>query len=102
MINEEVLLKNGYKEYDVPQNTEFDKVLYRNCDKFYQKILSKEPVSTINVYYYDKFKKEDGSLDYDYEFEWVRECYLRWEKKLIYGLDKEITLEEVERLLLGE
>jgi hypothetical protein len=89
MINEEVLLKNGYKEY---KNT--DSFIYRNCNKFYQKTLSDEPVSKINVYYYDKFK-EDGSLDY--EFEWILESDSYC--KLIYGLDKNLPLEEVEEML---
>lgn len=99
MINEETLLKNGYKEC---KQVDLNSLIYRHCDKFYTKVLSKEnePTSVINVYYYDKFK-EDGALDYDYEFEWVKESYLHWEKKLIYAIDKEIPLEEIENILLS-
>jgi hypothetical protein len=105
MINEEVLLNNGYTEYkDIgKRDSDFNSVFYNHCDKFYQKILNKkdtEPTSIINVYYYDKFT-DDGALDYAYEFEWTLENKQYWEDKLIYCLDKNMTLEEVERMLLN-
>jgi hypothetical protein len=94
MINEELLLLNGYKYFkDIEPNLE----IYRRCDKFYQKKLSE--FSTINVYYYDKFK-ENGALDYDYEFELLQEFDNHWKSTIVYGANKKMTLEEIEELLL--
>lgn len=91
-ICEETLLFCNYKyfENEHPQH----------CDRFYQKKL--DEYKHINCYYYDKFK-DNGALDYDFEFELVEEVEDKyWRKNYIYSINKNMKLEEVERILLGE
>lgn len=89
-ISEETLLKYGYR-YFKNEHHEY-------CDRFYQKKL--DEYRHINCYYYDTFKC-NGALDYEFELvEEVEDKY--WRKNYIYALNKNITLEEVERILLGE
>lgn len=93
-MTEKVLLNSGY--IYIPSEH------YLHCDKFYQKTLKKEPVKCIRVLYYDKFK-DDGGLDYDFEYELIEETDNYWKKTHLYGLDKDYpyTIEEIEAILLG-
>lgn len=88
MINEEVLLNNGYKQYVIPA--------FEKCDKFYQKKINGE---YINVYYYN-FKVNEV-LNYAYEFKSSKEKDRFWKTIHLYALDEDITLEEIEKELLG-
>lgn len=92
-MTEKVLLESGYKEYPVP--------VYKECDKFYQKTLSKNPTKIINVMYYDTFDK-NGAIDYKYEYEYVEEREDYWYSTNIWALDKDYpyTIEEIENILL--
>lgn len=96
-VSEETLLKCGYKKFDI---SPFDDT-HRYADKFYQKTFKGELTRHINVYYYDKFK-DNGAIDYEYEFELVEEHNKYWTKKLMYGIDKDMLLEQVESKLIGE
>lgn len=88
MMTEELLLKNGFKRFDIPA--------FSNADRFYQKEITDKKF--LDVYYYDKFK-DNGALDYDFEFEIVEERDNCWCKKLIYGIDKNMTLEDIQEEL---
>ena len=92
-MSERVLLNSGYKEFDVP--------VISYCDKFYQKKINDK--KHFNVYYYDKFK-DNGALDYTFEYEYVEERNNYWYKTYIWGLDKDTpyTIEEIENILLGD
>lgn len=92
-MSEEELIKSGYKRYEVP--------VFERCDRFYQKKINDKEY--FNVYYYDTFK-ENGAIDYDFEFERVEERDHYWYKTFIWGLDKSIpyTIEEIERILLNK
>ena len=94
-MTEKVLLNSGYKYY--PEEH------YKSCDKFYSKTISKEPAKVIRALYYDKFK-DDGGLDYDFEYELYEEKENYAIKKHIYALNKDVpyTIEEIEGILLGE
>lgn len=89
-MTEKVLLNSGYKQYDVP-----------DCDRFYQKKINDKKY--FNVYYYDTFK-ENGALDYKFEYEYVEDRYNYWYKTEIWALDKDYpyTIEEIEKILLKE
>lgn len=91
-INEDILLKNGYKYYPNEK--------IKMCDRYYQKTISKEPTKVIAVLYYDTFDGE--ALDYSYEFVLIEEKDKYWSNRHIYGIDKDLALEEIERILLGE
>lgn len=88
---EKVLLDAEYKY--------FKEEYPRNCDKFYQKKIDDK--RHFNVYYYDKFK-DNGALDYDYEFELYIEHENYVETRYIYGITYPYTIEEIEKILLGE
>lgn len=92
-MTEKVLLNSGYQY--IPDEH------YKRCDKFYSKTISKEPTKAIRVLYYDKFK-DDGGLDYDFEYEYIEERNNYWYKTYIWGLDKDIpyTIEEIESILI--
>lgn len=90
-MNKEELIKRGYKEY-TPD---------KYCDAFYQRNLSKEPTKCINCMYYDIFNR-DGSLNYAYEFELIEEHDKFWSRKSVYAIDKSMTLDEIEDILLGD
>ena len=94
-MSEQVLLNSGYKDRGKLS-------AIKECDKFYQKVLNKKPTKMINVYYYDTFK-ENGALDYTFEYEYIEERQGYWYKTYIWGLDKDTpyTIEEIESLLLG-
>lgn len=97
-MTEQVLLNSGYKYFKDEH--------YKHCDRFYQKKLSgfdDEPTSFIAVYYYDKFK-DNGALDYDFEFEYVKECKHYWKKTSLWAMDKDepYTIEEIEKILMGD
>lgn len=96
-MTEQVLLNSGYKYFKDEH--------YKHCDRFYQKKLSgfdDEPTSFIAVYYYDKFK-DNGALDYDFEYELYEEKRNYVKTTYIYGLDKNYpyTIKEIENILLG-
>ena len=95
-MTEKVLLNSGYKQFKDHARIQQD------CDNFYQKVLSKNPTKCINVYYYDKFK-DDGGLDYDFEYEYIEERHGYWYKTYIWGLDKDIpyTIEDIENILIN-
>ena len=88
---EKVLLNSGYKLFEMEH--------HRSCDRFYQKKIDNE--RHFNVYYYDKFK-DNGVLDYDYEFELYIEHENYVETRYIYGITYSYTIEEIEEILLGE
>lgn len=90
-MTEKVILNSGYKKYDVP--------VYKNCDRFYQKKIDDKRY--FNIYYYDTFK-EDGALDYKFEYELTEDRENYWYSTYIWALDKDYpyTLEEIESLLL--
>lgn len=97
-MTEKVLLNSGYKYFKDEHP--------RSCDRYYQKKLAgfdDEPTKFIAIYYYDTFK-DDGSLDYKYEYEYIEERNNYWYSTYIWGLDKDFpyTIEEIERMLLGE
>lgn len=90
-MTEKVLLNSGYKLFEIEHP--------KNCDRFYQKKIDEK--KHFNVYYYDKFK-DDGSLDYSFEYELyeVKKSYVI--TKYIYGLDNyPYTIEEIEDILLN-
>jgi len=92
-MTEQVLLNSGYKKQLVP--------VWKNCDRFYQKKIDDKKF--LNVYYYDTFK-ENGALDYKFEFEYVEDRENYWYSTYIWAINKEIpyTIEEIESILLGE
>ena len=94
-MNKEVLLNSGYEECDIALAME-------ECDAFYQKIISKKPFKCFNIYYYDKFK-DNGLLDYAYEYEYMEERENYWYKSCIWSMDKDYpyTIEEIEDILTG-
>lgn len=90
-MTSDILLENGYKY--------FEKEHARNCDRFYQKKINEN--KCINVYYYDTFK-DNGALDYNFEYELYDEHEDYVKTTYVYGLDKDApyTIEEIEKLLL--
>lgn len=88
MINEELLLKNGFKKFEVP--------VFYNCDSFYQKKIDDKRF--LEALYYDTFK-DNGAIDYKYEFQIIEERETCWCIKKIYALDKNMTLEDVQEEL---
>ena len=90
-MTEKVLLNSGYKEFEIP--------LFKECDKFYQKKAGEK--ARFNVYYYDKFKN-NGAIDYDFEYEYVEERDNYWYKTYLWRIDYSYTIEEIEEILLGE
>ena len=83
MINEEILLKNGYKEYKVPA--------YSFANKFFQK----KVVDDKGIKYFRDFFCYDETDTY--------ECRVQFELKTFYymnitrfGFDFDTTLEELE------
>lgn len=92
-MTEQVLLNSGYKKLEVP--------VYKNCDRFYQKKLDNKRF--LNVYYYDTFK-DNGALDYKFEYEYVEDRETYWYSTYIWALDKDepYTIEEIEAILLGD
>ena len=91
-MTEKVLLNSGYKLFEMEH--------HRSCDRFYQKKINDKRY--FNVYYYDKFK-DNGALDYDFEYEYVEERDNYWYRTYIWALnDYPYTIEEIEEILLGE
>ena len=93
-MSEEILLQNGYKY--------FPNEHHNHCDRYYQKKLysdEDELVKFISVYYYDTFQF-NGALDYKFEFELTEETEKFWKNTHIYAIDKEYTLEQIEKILL--
>lgn len=88
MIDEKKLLNSGYEYLE-------DDHSY-NCDKFYMKKIDGK---IIEVYYYDLFR-EDGGLDYKYDFRCYYDCNKFVERTHLYCIDKDMTLEEIEARLL--
>jgi hypothetical protein len=91
-MTEKVLLNSGYKLFEMEHQ--------KNCDRFYQKKIDDK--RHFNIYYYDTFK-ENGALDYNFEYELYEERDNYVITKYIYGLDKDCsyTIEEIENILLG-
>ena len=83
MINEEVLLKNNYKEYNVP--------VINFADKFYQKKVAddKGVKYFINFLYY----KDVDSYECEVQFELKKFCYMNIN---LFGFDYDTTLEAIE------
>lgn len=92
-MTEKVLLNSGY-EY-------FEDEKPRACDRFYQKKIDDK--KHFNIYYYDTFK-ENGAIDYVFEYELYEEKDNYILTKHIYGLDKNYpyTIEEIEKILMED
>lgn len=88
MITKEILLNNGYKHYK-------QEVGYNNCDAFYQKTLNNvdgSPVKCINALYY--------VFNDSFEFELIEEHNGYWNRNLIYAINSDMKIEEIENILL--
>lgn len=94
-MSEEVLLNSGYIKCPPPA--------FKKSDRYYHKKLSENPTKFIAVYYYDTFK-ENGALDYSFEYEYVEERENYWYKTYIWALDKDYpyTIEEIEDILINK
>lgn len=91
-MTEKVLLNSGYKLFEMEHP--------KNCDRFYQKKI--DDYKHFNVYYYEHFK-DDGSLDYTFEYELYEEKENYAITKYMYGVNKDMpyTIEEIESILIN-
>lgn len=96
MINEGILLNSGY--------TYYENNLYDMCDKYYQKKLYKsedEPTRFIACLWYDIHDMGECSEDGLYEFVLTEEHDNYWTNTKMYAI-KDMSLEEIEKVLIGD
>ena len=84
-MTKEVLLNNGYKEFEVPLTDQY-------ANRFFQKkVKNKKGIKYyIDVYEYELFEK------YSYEFNLVCRANSFWVRTTLYAIDN-LTLGEIEK-----
>ena len=84
MIMDKLLLENGYKEYQRPN-------LYKGMDKFYQKRFRDEKGRTKYFINFNECKSYKG---YEVELHFEKDKYMM--NILLFGIDENMTLQEIE------
>ena len=84
-ITDELLLENGYKEYQSPN-------IYTGMNRFFQKRFRNEKGQTM---YFINFYECKSYKGYEVDLQFEKERYII--NMLIFGIDGNMTLEEIEQ-----
>ena len=89
MITEELLLENGYREFEV------NKLFHPYADKFFQKRFRNEKGQTKYFISFYKYKHDDREDNYEIGLQLEKDRYVM--NIQIFAIDEKMTIEEIER-----
>lgn len=85
MITDELLLENGYKEFQRPN-------IYKGMDRFFQKRFRNEKGQTK---YFINFNECRSYKGYEVDLQFEKDKYMM--NILLFGINENMTLEEIEQ-----